>query len=70
MSALPDPQLTNLEIIVAHQGKTIDDLSSAVAEQWAIMARLQKKLDALTSRFLELEESAAPGIEATKPPHW
>jgi SlyX protein len=31
---------------------------------------MQKKLDALTERFLALEESAAPEIPVTKPPHW
>ena len=70
MPMLPDPQIVNLEITVAHQGKTIDELSSAVEEQWKLIEKLQKKLDALTSRFLELEETAAPGIEVTKPPHW
>lgn len=70
MAAIPDPLIVNLEIALAHQGKTIEDLSNAVAEQWTIIDRLQKKLDALTSRFLELEESAAPPIEAAKPPHW
>ena len=70
MSILPDTQIVSLQIAVAHQGKTIDDLSTAVAEQWTLIDRLQKKLDALTSRFLELEETAAPGVEVTKPPHW
>ncbi len=70
MSTLPDPLIINLEITVSHQGQTIDELSAAVAEQWKLIDRLQKKLDALTSRFLELEETAAPGVEVTKPPHW
>jgi SlyX protein len=70
MAMLPDPQIVNLEITVSHQGKTIDELSAAVAEQWTVIDRLQKTLDALTSRFLELEETAAPGVEVTKPPHW
>jgi SlyX protein len=70
MSPLPDPQIVNLEITISHQGKSIDDLSAAVAEQWKLIERLQKKVDVLTSRFLELEETAAPGVEAAKPPHW
>ncbi len=70
MPILPDPQIVTLQIAVAHQGKTIDELSVAVAEQWTLIDRLQKKLDSLTSRFLELEETAAPGVEVTKPPHW
>ena len=70
MSILPDTQIVSLQIAVAHQGKTIEDLSTAVADQWKLIDRLQKKLDALSSRFLELEETAAPGVEVTKPPHW
>lgn len=70
METLPDPLLINLEIKVAHQEKAIDELSSVIAEQWKEIDRLSKKLDALTSRFLSLEETAAPTIEATKPPHW
>lgn len=70
MNALPDPLLINLEIKVAHQEKTIEELSTVIADQWKEIDRLSKKLDALTSRFLTLEESAAPSIEVTKPPHW
>ena len=70
MSALPDPRIVSLEIAVAHQGKTIEDLSTVVAEQYSEIERLRKKLDGLTSRFLALEETAAPAIEAGRPPHW
>lgn len=70
MEALPDPLVINLEIKLAHQEKMIEELSQVIADQWKEIDRLSKKLDALTSRFLTLEESAAPTIEATKPPHW
>jgi len=67
---LPDDRLTTLEIRTAEQEKTIEELSSQIAEQWKVIERLQKKLDALTERFLTLEEQATPGHEITKPPHW
>ncbi|MDW6025512.1 SlyX family protein [Mesorhizobium sp. BAC0120] len=63
-------RLTALEIRAAEQEKTIEELSGEVAAQWKQIERLQKKLDALTDRFLALEEHAAPPIEARKPPHW
>jgi SlyX protein len=63
-------RLTALEIRAAEQEKTIEELSGEIAEQWKVIERLQKKLDALTDRFLALEEHAAPPIEASKPPHW
>lgn len=70
MSALPDPRIVALEIAVAHQGKTIEELSSVVNEQYSQIERMRRQLDQLTSRFLELEEVATPAIESAKPPHW
>jgi SlyX protein len=67
---IPDDRLTTLEMRAAEQEKTIDDLSEQIAEQWKVIDRLQHKLDALTERFLALEEQAAPDIPVTKPPHW
>ncbi|MDH6230653.1 SlyX protein [Mesorhizobium soli] len=66
----PDERLTALEIRAAEQEKTIEELSGQIAEQWKVIDRLQRKLDALTDRFLVLEEQTSPGHEATKPPHW
>jgi SlyX protein len=66
----PADRLTTLEIRHAEQEKTIEELSGQLAEQWKVIDRLQKKLDALAGRFLALEEQAAPSIEARKPPHW
>ncbi len=65
-----DDRLVALEVRAAEQEKTIEELSGQIAEQWKVIDRLQKKLDALTERFLVLEEQATPEIQATKPPHW
>ncbi|MFQ0815918.1 hypothetical protein AVM02_16920 [Brucella anthropi] len=65
-----EKRLTELEIRVAEQEKTIDELSSVLAEQWKTIDQLSRKLGALTDRFLELEEQAAPDVPVTKPPHW
>lgn len=66
----PADRLTTLEIRAAEQERTIEELSSQLAEQWKTVDRMQKKLDALTERFLALEEQAAPDVPVTKPPHW
>jgi SlyX protein len=63
-------RLTTLEIRIAEQDKTIDELSGQIAEQWKVIERMQHKLDTLTERFLALEEQSAPDIPITKPPHW
>ena len=67
---IPADRLTTLEIRATEQERTIEDLSGQVAEQWKTIDRMQKKLDALTERFLALEEQAAPEMPVTKPPHW
>jgi SlyX protein len=63
-------RMTTLEIRTAEQEKTIEELSGQIAEQWKTMEGLRKKLDALTERFLVLEEQAAPDVPVTTPPHW
>lgn len=65
-----EARLTQLEILAAEQEKTIGELSQQIAEQWKTIDKLQRKLDALTDRFLELEEQASPDVPVTKPPHW
>lgn len=67
---MPADRLTTLEIRATEQDRVIEDLSGQLAEQWKTIERMQKKLDALTERFLALEEQSAPGHEATRPPHW
>jgi len=65
-----DERLTVLEIRAAEQEKTIEELSGEIAEQWKTIEALRKKLDALTDRFLVLEEQTASDVPVTKPPHW
>lgn len=67
---MSDDRLTTLEIRAAEQEKTIEDLSDQIAEQWKVIERMQKKLDALTDRFLVLEEQTLPDTPNTKPPHY
>ena len=67
---MPADRLTTLEIRAAEQERTIEELSGQLAEQWKAVARLEKKLDALTMRFFAMEERTASDIPATKPPHW
>lgn len=69
MTDTPD-RLTTLEIRTAEQEKIIDELSGQIAEQWKVIERMQRKLNTLTERFLELEEQSAPDVPITKPPHW
>lgn len=63
-------RIVQLEILAAEQERTIAELSDQIARQWQTIERMQKKLDALTERFLVLEERTAPDVPVTKPPHW
>ena len=67
---MSEDRLVALEVLAAEQERTIGDLSGEIAEQWKIIDRLQRKLDALTERFLVVEERAAPDVPVMKPPHW
>ncbi|WP_062110891.1 SlyX family protein [Aureimonas sp. AU40] len=69
MNAL-DPRITELEIQVAHQNRTIEELSAEMARQGGEIDRLRKTLKVLAERFLALEEVATPRPEITKPPHY
>lgn len=62
--------IVSLEEKLAHQAKTIDELSDTIARQWTEIDRMRQQLEALTKRFLELEAVAGPTPENTRPPHW
>ncbi len=63
-------RVTRLEEMLAHQAKTIDELSDQLAEQWKVMEQTRAKLDRLTERFLTLEEASLDAPAITKPPHY
>ena len=67
---MPADRITTLEIRAAEQERTIEELSGQIAEQWKIIDKLQKKLDALVNRFMTLEEQVQADVPVTKPPHW
>jgi SlyX protein len=70
MTADDPERLTRLEILVTEHDKTIEELSGQIAEQWKVIEGMRRKLDALTDRFLVLEEQTAPDTPVTKPPHY
>ena len=66
----PEERLVELEIQIAHQSRTIEELSGEMARQGAELDRLRKTMKALAERFLALAEVATPRPEITKPPHY
>ncbi|APG82985.1 protein slyX [Sinorhizobium americanum] len=65
-----ESRIVRLEEMVAHQAKTIEELSDQLAEQWKVAEQMRAKLDRLTERFLSLEEQAREAIPVTRPPHY
>lgn len=63
-------RLDELEIIVAHQARTVEDLNETVVRQDREIQRLERLVEALIKRFQAVEEQVLPEIPVTKPPHW
>jgi SlyX protein len=67
---MSEERITQLEELAAHQTKTIEELSDQLAEQWRLIEQLRSRLDALTERFLALEERSLEAPPVTRPPHY
>ncbi len=65
-----DTRITRLEEQLAHQARTIEELNEQLVQQWRIVEQTRAKLDALTERFLNLEEQSLEAPAITKPPHY
>ena len=63
-------RLARLEVHVAHQANTIQELSDHLAEQWRLVEQLRTKLDRLTERSLTLEAGSLEAPAITRPPHY
>ncbi|MEL6919825.1 MAG: SlyX family protein [Pseudomonadota bacterium] len=65
-----DERLDDLEILVAHQAQTIDELNEVLTAQADVIADLRRKLDVLTRRTAETESQIRDITPIDKPPHW
>ena len=63
-------RIVRLEELLAHQAKTIEELSDQLTEQWKVVEQTRAKLDRLTERFLSLEEASLEAPAITRPPHY
>jgi len=62
-----DERIAELEIRLAHQEATIDELSSVVASHSKLLDQLREHLRRMTDRISEVEE-AVPGKSQDDPP--
>ncbi len=59
-----------LELHIAHQQQTIDELSDALAEQWRTIDSLRRQFARLDERIEEIQPPGSQSVPVDKPPHW
>lgn len=64
--------MQNLEEMIAHLTRVVDDLSDVVARQQGEIERLERRVQMLLMREAEREVEAGGSIPLAdqKPPHW
>lgn len=66
-----DSRLDALEMRIAHQDATIEELNAAVTAQWAVIDRLTRELKALAERTGQVEHALPVRAgDEPPPPHW
>mgnify|MGYP000120860962 CR=1 FL=1 len=63
-------RLARLEEHVAHQQRTIEEMSDQLNEQWKAIERLQTRQEKLIERFIAVEDQIRETPPVTKPPHY
>ncbi|MDI7775428.1 SlyX family protein [Asticcacaulis sp. EMRT-3] len=67
---MSDTRIEALEEIVAHQQKTIDELSEQLNAQWKALDAMRRSLERLGEHLTGLEDRTAEAAPVTKPPHY
>jgi SlyX protein len=61
-------RLDELEIRIAHQDQTIEDLNAAITAQWKLIERLEARVARLSERVTDSEQSAGEAAPVDRPP--
>ena len=67
---IPEERINALEEMVAHQAKTIEELSDQLSEQWKVVDRMKRALEILGERLVGMEERSTEAAPVTRPPHY
>jgi len=63
-------RLEALEIRVAYQDQTIEDLNAALTAQWLEIDRLRREMALLEAELREVAQSPGDGAPEPPPPHY
>jgi len=58
-----------LEILTAHQERTIEELNEVISEQWKQLDALKRQLGRLDDQLREVE-AGMPAAPIQRPPHY
>lgn len=73
IAAMPDTpstssRLDELEIRIAHQDQTIEDLNDAITAQWKLIERLERQVLRLAERVADSEQASGEAAPVNRPP--
>ncbi len=68
---MSEDRLNDIETALAHQDKTIADLSDVINDQWKEIELLKRKLSETNDKIQDIENLGGDNNQANvKPPHW
>lgn len=63
-------RLTTLEERLAHQDRTIEEMSGVIADQWREIERLKRQMQLIDDQIASVEQMARSGRAEPPPPHY
>ncbi len=66
----PDNAYDDMQEMLAHHEKTIEELSAQLAGQWKTISDMESKIYVLTKRLVAVEDSSLDAPHVDKPPHY
>jgi SlyX protein len=63
-------RIESMEMRIAHQDRTIEDLNKSVTEQWRQIEALGKQIERMAARVQHVEDNASSRGTEPPPPHY
>lgn len=59
-----------LEVRIAHQDRTIEDLNALITDQWRRIESLTRQIERMAGRLQRVEDTSPPDAPDPPPPHY